>query len=396
VSDAEAQAYYNAHLDQYKTPEQVKTRHILITVAKGADAKTDAAAKAKAEDVLKQVKAGGNFADLAKKNSDDPGSKDQGGELPMIPTARLDPAYAKAAMALNPGRPPDVVRSQFGYHIIQTERSRRADQEPRRGEGLRSCRSCRARSPAPRQQNFANQLADEAKKNGLQKTAAAHGLHVITTDYLGKDGTIPSLPDSAGTADGGVQRSQGCGSAERLHRRRLCDLPGGGRQGRARSGVREYKSHMLDDYRSQKAPELLNAEADQALRPAKKLGDLHKAAAEMNLPVKTSDLVGRDAQVPEIGALSGAASVVFTLPVGGISGPVNEGVERRRAAGHDKQEPTRDRHREELRRDQAEAAESAAPGGVQRLCRGADEPLREGRRDHLQQEADRAAAGQLA
>ena len=72
VSDADAQAYYNAHLDQYKTPEQVKTRHILITVPKGADAKTDAAAKAKAEDVLKQVKAGGNFAALAKKYSDDP------------------------------------------------------------------------------------------------------------------------------------------------------------------------------------------------------------------------------------------------------------------------------------------------------------------------------------
>ena len=107
--------------DQYKVPEQVKTRHILITVPKGADAKTDAAAKAKAADILKQVKAGGNFADLAKKYSEDPGSKDQGGELPMIPTSGLDPAYAQAAMALNPGQTSDLVRSSFGYHIIQTE-----------------------------------------------------------------------------------------------------------------------------------------------------------------------------------------------------------------------------------------------------------------------------------
>ena len=110
-------AYYNAHKDQYQVKEQVKTRHILIAVPAGADAKTDAAAKAKAEDLLKQIKAGGNFAELASKNSDDPGSKVQGGELPMYPTSGLDPAYAKAAMALNPGQTSDVVKSQFGYHI---------------------------------------------------------------------------------------------------------------------------------------------------------------------------------------------------------------------------------------------------------------------------------------
>ena len=112
VTDADAQAYYDAHQDQYKTPQQVKTRHILIAVAKGADAKTDAAAKAKAEDVLKQLKAGANFADLAKKYSDDPGSKDQGGELPMIatssPGSRLCPGGdgAQPGPDLRPGHAP--------------------------------------------------------------------------------------------------------------------------------------------------------------------------------------------------------------------------------------------------------------------------------------------------
>src|SRR5260370_752420 len=78
VSDADVQAYYNAHQDQYQVKEQVKVRHILIAVPSGADSKTDAAAKAKAEDLLKQIKSGGNFADLAPKNSDHPGSKGQG------------------------------------------------------------------------------------------------------------------------------------------------------------------------------------------------------------------------------------------------------------------------------------------------------------------------------
>ena len=80
-SQQEIQQYFAAHQTEYSTPEQARSRHILIKVAPGADAKTDAAAKAKAEGMLKQIKAGGNFADLAKKNSDDPGSKDTGGEL---------------------------------------------------------------------------------------------------------------------------------------------------------------------------------------------------------------------------------------------------------------------------------------------------------------------------
>jgi peptidyl-prolyl cis-trans isomerase D len=72
------------------------------------------------------------------------------------------------------------------------------------------------------------------------------------------------------------------------------------------------------------------------------LNDLSKAAAEMNLPLQTSDLVGRDAQVPQIGALSGAASVVFTLPQGGISGPVNEGANGAVLQVLEKQEPSAD------------------------------------------------------
>ena len=74
-SQQEIQPYYNAHQAEYSAPEQARSRHILIKVAPGADAKTDAAAKAKAEDILKQIQGGGNFADLAKKYSDDPAAR---------------------------------------------------------------------------------------------------------------------------------------------------------------------------------------------------------------------------------------------------------------------------------------------------------------------------------
>jgi peptidyl-prolyl cis-trans isomerase D len=340
VMDADVQAYYNAHQDQYKTPEQVKTRHILITVAKDADAKTDAAAKAKAADVLKQLKAGGNFAELAKKYSDDPGSKDQGGELPMIPTAQLDPAYAKAAMALAPGQTSDVVRSQFGYHIIQTEAKDVSQTKSLAEVKDTIVPTLEATKTGAAEQAFANQLADEAKKNGLQKTADAHGLHVITTDYLGSKGVIASLPDSAalltaafGTAKGAAPQAVSTGEGYAIFQ--VQDV-----KAAHAPEFAEYKTQLLSDYRQQKAPELLNQKLIKLSDRAHQLGDLSKAAAEMSLPVQTSDLVGRDAQVPQIGALSGAASVVFTLPKGGISGPVNEGSNGAVLQVIDKQEPT--------------------------------------------------------
>ena len=340
VSDADIQAYYTAHLDQYKTPAQLKTRHILISVPKGADAKTDAAAKAKAADVLKQLKAGGNFADLAKKYSDDPGSKDQGGDLPMMAASGFVPEYSNAAMALNPGQTSDLVRTQFGYHIIQTEQK-----QPAQVKSLAEVKdsivpALEASKSGAAEQDFATKLAEEAKKNGLQKTAAAHGLHVISTDYLGRTGTIASLPDSTalltaafGAAKGAAPQAASTGEGYAVFQ--VDDV-----KAAHAPEFAEYKSHLLDDYREQKAPELLNAKLIKLSDRAKQLGDLSKAAAEMNLPLQTSDLVGRDAQVPQIGALSGAASVVFTLPKGGISAPVNEGSNGSVLQVVDKQEPS--------------------------------------------------------
>jgi peptidyl-prolyl cis-trans isomerase D len=341
-SDAEVQAYYQQHQDQYKTPEQVKTRHILINVAKGADSKTDAAAKAKAEDILKQVKSGGNFADLAKKNSEDPGSKDQGGDLPMIETAKLDPAYAKAAMALNPGQTSDVVRSQFGYHIIQTQQKDVAHVKSLAEVKPSIVEAISAQKSGAAAQNFGTQLVTEAKKNGLQKTADAHNLHLTTTDFLGRTGTISTLPDSAallnaafGAAKGAAPEVVSTGEGYAVFQ--VVDV-----QAAHAPNFADYKPTLLSDYRAQKTPELLNAELIKLADRAKVLNDLHKAAAEMKFEVKSSDLVGRDAQVPDVGAMSGAASVAFTLPKGGISGPINEGANGVVLQLTDKQEPTAD------------------------------------------------------
>ena len=340
ISDADLQAYYNAHKDQYAVKEQVKTRHILISVPAGADAKTDAAAKAKAEELLKQIKAGGNFADLASKNSDDPGSKTQGGELPMYPTSGLDPAYAKAAMALNPGQTSDLVRSQFGYHIIQTEQK-----EPAHTKSLAEVKPeivpiLEQERAGAAEQTFASSLAADAKKVGLEKAAAAKGLHVATTDYVAKDGVIPGLADGSPLLTQAFAVVKGADPApvstgEGFAVFQVTDV-----KPAHAPDFATYKAHILEDYREQQVPQLMNAQLNKLDDRAKVLNDLKKAATEMNLSVKTSDLVGKDGQVPEVGSMGGPASAAFTLAKGAISGPINTGRSGVVLSVVDKQEPT--------------------------------------------------------
>ncbi|HWK11030.1 MAG TPA: peptidylprolyl isomerase [Vicinamibacterales bacterium] len=117
-SDAEAQDFYAKNPDKFKQEEEVRASHILIRV----DEKADAAAKKKAKDeidsVLKQARAGADFAKLAQEHSQD-GSAAQGGDLNYFTKDRMVPAFANVAFALKPGQISDVVTTQFGYHIIK-------------------------------------------------------------------------------------------------------------------------------------------------------------------------------------------------------------------------------------------------------------------------------------
>ncbi len=342
VTDAEIQSYYNSHLAEYKTEEQVKTRHILINSKAGADAQSDNAAKAKAEDVLKQLKAGGNFAELAKKYSEDPGSKDQGGELPLMPTAGLDPAYAKAAMALNPGQTSGLVKSQFGYHIIQTEQKQPAGTKPLSEVKDSIVQVLEQQKAGQAEQQFAGQLADDARKNGMEKAAAAHGLHVVTTDYVARDGVIGGLSDASSLLNQAFSASKGAAPAtvstgDGFAVFQVLDV----KQAHA-PDFAAYKSHILDDYRNERAPVIIQDELRKLDDRAKVLNDLKKAAAEFKIPVKSSDLVGQDGQIPDLGAMTGGAAVAFSLPKGAISGPISTADGGAVLSVTDKQEPSAD------------------------------------------------------
>ena len=118
VSDADIRAYYNSHKDQYRVQERVKARHILV-MTQGKPADEVPKLKAKAEDLLKQIKAGGDFAKLAEKSSDDPGSAKNGGDLGWVVRGQMVPEFEKATFELKPKEISGLVTTNYGFHIIQ-------------------------------------------------------------------------------------------------------------------------------------------------------------------------------------------------------------------------------------------------------------------------------------
>lgn len=122
VNDDEAKKFYDENINRFKQQESVKASHILVGVDPKATAEEKQKAKEKAEGLLKKVKAGEDFAALAKKESTCPSSA-QGGDLGFFTRGQMVAPFEKAAFALKPGEVSDVVETQFGYHIIKlTER----------------------------------------------------------------------------------------------------------------------------------------------------------------------------------------------------------------------------------------------------------------------------------
>jgi peptidyl-prolyl cis-trans isomerase D len=340
-SQQEIKQYYDAHRNEYTVPEQARSRHILIKVAAGADAKTDAAAKAKAESILKQLQAGANFAELAKKYSDDPGSKDSGGELGFAKRGAMVPAFENAIFTQKIGDI-EIVKSQFGYHIVQVE-ERQAEHTQTLSEVQPTIQATLMREEASQaEDNYARALTSEAIKSGLEKTAAAHHLEVVTTPLFNSRGVISALPDSSQLIAKAFQSKQGDPPQAAPTGEGYAIFQVTGVAAAHAPDFADWKSHVLDDYRGELLPTLLSRKTQELATKAKALNDLAKAAKEEGATMKTSDQVNETGQVPDLGQVGRVAPQLFDLAVGGFSGPIDTQRTGVVAKLVDKQEPSAD------------------------------------------------------
>jgi peptidyl-prolyl cis-trans isomerase D len=340
-SQQAVQQYYNDHTADYSVPEQAKSRHILISVPPNADAATDAAAKAKAQMVLKQLQAGGSWTDLAKKYSDDPGSKDTGGELGFAQRGKMVPAFDNAIFTQKIGEI-DIVKTNFGYHIVQVEERQAAHTQALNEVQATILATLTRQAQAAAEDNYAQLLTSEAIKNGLEKTAAAHHMDVVTTDPVAHDGVIAALPDGAQILAKAFAAKQGDPPQSAPTGEGYAIFQVTGVVPAHAPAFADWKSHVLDDYRQEQLPLLLSQKTKALSDQAKATNDLAKAAKAEGATVKTSDLVGESGQVPDFGEVGQVAPQLFDMNVGAISGPIDAGRTGVVVKIDDKQEPSAD------------------------------------------------------
>ena len=344
VTDQDLQAYYDQHRDEYRVPEEVKVSHILIKTplpAPGAkeDEKAVAEARAKAEGVLKELKAGGDFAKLAEKYSDDPGSAKSGGELGWIGRGRTVPEFEKAAFSLAKGQTSDLVKSSYGFHIIHLEDKHDAhvktlaEVKSEIEEKVKQQKTARATEAA------ANALLSQARTDGFDKAAAAKGQTAVTTEFFSRTDNLPGLGANPQFMDAVFNQADKAPPD-------VAQVPQGyvvfqllAIKPPATPTFEEIRARVESEFKNERAGFLLQQKTQELSDRAKAAHDLKKAAKDLGATVKTSDLVLPDGQVPDIGAMSNA-SAIFSLNPGEISGPITAGGNGVVARLLEKQAPT--------------------------------------------------------
>lgn len=315
VTDEQITEEYEANLaTKYTQPHEVKARHILIRVPRDADDDTKAKARARAEEVKQKLDAGGDFAELAKEYSEDPGSKNNGGEVGWFPRGRMVGPFEDAAFSLKPGEISEVVESPFGFNVLRVDDVREERQKPLdevRDEIVATLKKQAAGEKA----REAAEADQTALSNGstLDQIAEQRGLTVERPEPLTRGDAFPSLGRSLPLTSALWDAQPGGYTAP-------VDVNGTLVVGKLIETVpattppfAEVKDRVEAAYRLERAREVAKAEAEKLLASAKTDG-LDKAAEAASRSPEVADPFARpSAFIPNIGSSQELKDAVFAL-----------------------------------------------------------------------------------
>jgi peptidyl-prolyl cis-trans isomerase D len=345
VTQPEVAAYYDQHRDEYRVPEQVNVRQILIkTPLPDASGKVDAkgveASQKKGQDALQQLKGGAKFEDVAKKYSDDPSGK-TGGAIGWVKRGGFPvPEVDKAAFSLAKGANSDLINAGYAFVILHVD-----DKQDAHAKTLDEVKDqiepvIKAQKASQAADAQATALLSQARSGGLDKAAASKGLAVVATDFINRGDSLPGIGNAPQLMEAVFN------AAEKSPPDELA-LPQGfvvyevlAIKPPATPSFEEIRARVEGEFKESRAAALLTQKTQELSDRAKSDHDLKKAAKELAATVKTSDLVLPDSQVPDLGAMSGPASVAFTLKPGDISGPIDTNTSGAVLAVLEKQAPS--------------------------------------------------------
>ena len=322
-TDTDLRQYYNQNQDQFRTPEQVKVRHILLKT-QGMSPADDAKIKAKAEDILKQVRAGANFADLVKKYSEDTGSVANGGEYTVQRNGQMVPEFEKEAFTLKPGES-DIVKTTYGYHIMQVMQHEDAHLKTFAEAKPELLTKVRDQRVAALMQKIADQAQAALQKDPTHpdQVAAQFDMQVSQADGYQAGQPVPGI---------GVNTDfdQSISGLKKGEVSQPVALPGNKIALAEVTAVIPPRPDTFDEAKDQIRNTMTQARLTKAVQDhatelaaaAKSMGgDLEKAAKSMGLEVKTPPDFKRTGNVEGVGMASyfGAA---FTSPDGTVLQPI--------------------------------------------------------------------------
>ncbi len=324
--DEELKRYYDQNLDQFRSQERIKARHILVKTDQKSEAEV-AALRKKAEDLLKQLKAGGDFADLAKKNSDDTGSAVRGGDLDWVGRGQFVPEFEKAAFELQPNQISDIIKTTYGFHIIQLQGKEAARLRPFE-EVKDQIMKDRLKEKVYDQMT---RLADESRaalvKNpgdGAQ-IAQRLGMNYVKVDGANRGSALPLIGTSP-ELSGAVFDLKGPGAVSDV-----IQVPGNKLAVASLTSVmperpatfEEVKAQIRSSLVMERGQKLIDQRAQQVFEQVKAAGgDLAKVAAAGGYEFKKVPEFGRDGAAEGIGAAQ-YVEEAFRRDVGAVFGPVS-------------------------------------------------------------------------
>ena len=338
VTPADVLKVYNDSIAQYQTPEQLRASHILLKT----EGKNEADVRKQAEEILKQVKAGADFAELARKASEDEGSKVNGGDLDYFTRGRMVPDFETAAFALEPGQVSELVKSQFGFHIIKTVDKKPAttrsidEVRPQIEDQLKYERT--DQQIATRATELAAKIETPAD---LDSVAKAAGLTVTESGFFAREDPIPGLGVSPPVSNAAFQLADNTVSDPIASPRGTVIVTVTGTRDPYIPMLDEVKDRVREDVIRTRATELSRQRAGQIAAALKSAGDFAGAAKAQGLESKDSELVARSAALPDIGVSPEVDKVAFSLPAGSVSDPIstNDGTVIIRVAERDEVTP---------------------------------------------------------
>src|SRR5665213_78093 len=322
VTDEQLRAAYSTALDNFRMPERVHARHILLKTEGKSDAEKKVL-KAKADDLLKQLKNGADFAELAKKYADD-GSKDQGGDLGWFTHGQMVPEFESAAFALKPKEMSGVVTSQYGYHIIQVLEKDPAKLKPFEEVKDELAKEVRAQDVADKMQTLGDQMHADLVKSpkSAAEVAKKYGADLIAMPSAAPGDAIPGLganPEIDSTL--ASMKPDEVSPVLDLPNNRLAVVILNGRVPGRTAEFSEVQAQIHDKLVTDKSALIAADRAKEAAELLRKGEDLEKVAKSTQLDATTSSLFGRADSIDGLGPAS-ALGDIFTAKVGNVVGPI--------------------------------------------------------------------------